>query len=104
MHVTSAAACLCPPLQIVTVADTGIDTGVANTLLPPLRHAFATGGQAHIIDDAGRGNASDTDGHGTHVCCSVVGADANHGGISGTAPEADHAIHTCIQRHQRHRS
>ena len=70
--------------QVVAVADTGLDTGKDATMHPDLK------GQSKSIIALGRqGDASDTDGHGTHVAGSVVGTGAaSNGQIKGMAPGA----------------
>lgn len=72
--------------QVVTVADTGFDMGdKANT-----HPAFAN--RVRDLIPIGREKlTSDTNGHGTHVCGSVLGngkSDAMGGSIQGAAPEA----------------
>jgi serine protease AprX len=72
--------------QLVAVGDTGFDKG-STTDVPP---AFA--GRVLKLYALGRsGNASDPDGHGTHVAGSVLG-DGNSptmgGAIQGAAPKA----------------
>ncbi|MEP7009142.1 MAG: S8 family serine peptidase [Acidobacteriota bacterium] len=70
--------------QIVAVADTGLDTGDLNNLLADFQ------GRVIALVPLGRpGDASDPDGHGTHVAGSVLGDGANSNGtIRGTAPAA----------------
>ncbi len=71
--------------QIVAVADTGLDTGVNDaTMLDDFQ------GRIVNIFALGRpGNASDPDGHGTHVAGSVLGNGANSNQrVRGTAPAA----------------
>lgn len=71
--------------QIVAVADTGFDRGLPDDVHP----AFA--GRVVQLYALGRqGQASDPDGHGTHVCGSVLGdGDSTKlGRIQGTAPKA----------------
>jgi serine protease AprX len=71
--------------QIVAIADTGFDTGTPDDVHP----AFA--GRVLKLYPLGRvGDASDPDGHGTHVAGSVLGDGALNDGtaIRGTAPKA----------------
>jgi subtilisin family serine protease len=70
--------------QIVAVCDTGFDRGVINQAHP----AFA--GRVHRLYALGRPTASDPNGHGTHVCGSVLGDGVMNDGtqVRGTAPEA----------------
>jgi serine protease AprX len=71
--------------QIVCVADTGFDRGVTSDV-----HA-AFQGRVVRLYALGRSNAaSDPDGHGTHVCGSVLGELTARDGtvIRGTAPAA----------------
>ncbi len=72
--------------QLVAVGDTGFDQGSTNHVHP----AFA--GRVVKLYALGRnGDASDPDGHGTHVCGSVLGdgnSPAMGGVIQGTAPKA----------------
>jgi len=71
--------------QIVAVADTGFDKGATNDVHP----AFA--GRLIKLYALGRtGNASDPDGHGTHVAGSVLGDGTMQNGtrVRGTAPAA----------------
>jgi serine protease AprX len=70
--------------QIVCVADTGFDRGATDDVHP----AFE--GRVLRLYALGRDNASDPDGHGTHVCGSVLGdLTAGDGTIvRGTAPAA----------------
>jgi hypothetical protein len=72
--------------QIVNVADTGFDLGSTTNVHP----AF-TGRVVRLVPLGRPGKADDPDGHGTHVCGSVLGngASAAMGGvIQGTAPKA----------------
>jgi subtilisin family serine protease len=71
--------------QIVGIADTGLDTGVNDaTMLDDFE------GRVVSIFALGRpGDASDTQGHGTHVAGSVLGNGTNSSGmIRGTAYNA----------------
>ena len=72
--------------QVVAVADTGFDRGSTTDTHP----AFT--GRVKKLYPLGRPNdASDTDGHGTHVCGSVLGNGTStilNLSIQGTAPEA----------------
>lgn len=79
--------------QIVAVADSGLDTGNANTV-----HQDVRGRIAQAFGLGRPGNWSDPNGHGTHVTGSVLGngsrsgaIPANHqyaGSAAGSAPEA----------------
>jgi serine protease AprX len=65
--------------QIVGVADTGLDNA----------HPDLAGNIAKLIGRGRPGDASDLNGHGTHVCGSIIGnGSASNGAIRGTAPEA----------------
>ncbi|MFH1127733.1 MAG: S8 family serine peptidase [archaeon] len=69
--------------EIITIADSGLDTGVISTLHPDLR------GRVIRIDDMGTGTKADLTGHGTHVAASAVGSGKASGGKeSGSAPKA----------------
>lgn len=74
--------------QIVCVADTGLDKGsdtdVHEAFAGRIKHLFAWGRSEKNLTD-------DLDGHGTHVCGSVLGKGkhSSQGLIQGTAPEAD---------------
>ena len=68
--------------QTVAVADTGLDDA----------HPDFAGRIAKLIARGRTGDASDPNGHGTHVCGSVLGAgQASAGRYRGTAPAA-----TCV--------
>ncbi|TVY75067.1 Serine protease/ABC transporter B family protein tagB [Fusarium oxysporum f. sp. cubense] len=72
--------------QIVTVADTGFDTGDKNKT-----HEAFTGRVQKLIPIGRSSKTNDPDGHGTHVCGSVLGdghSERMGGPIQGTAPEA----------------
>jgi serine protease AprX len=70
--------------QIVAIADTGFDKGVTDDVHP----AFA--GRVLRLYPLGREDASDPDGHGTHVAGSVLGDGMMQDGtlVRGTAPRA----------------
>ena len=70
--------------QIIAVCDTGFDTG------DPLDLPTAFAGRVLKLVALGRPTASDPDGHGTHVCGSVLGDGTSpaYGRIRGTAPKA----------------
>jgi serine protease AprX len=68
--------------QIVAVGDTGVDSA----------HPAFKGRIKKAIALGRPGKTNDSDGHGTHVCGSVLGSDTLQGGggpIQGTAPEAE---------------
>ncbi|KAF5560647.1 serine protease ABC transporter B family tagB [Fusarium phyllophilum] len=72
--------------QTVTVADTGFDTGDTNST-----HQAFTGRVKKLIPIGRSTKTNDTDGHGTHVCGSVLGdghSEKMGGPIQGTAPAA----------------
>ena len=72
--------------QVVAVADTGFDIGKTDDTHP----AF-TGRVVKLYGVGRQGMADDPDGHGTHVCGSVLGDGISNpmgGPIQGTAPEA----------------
>ncbi|KAF5989474.1 serine protease/ABC transporter B family protein tagB [Fusarium bulbicola] len=72
--------------QIVTVADTGFDTGDENKT-----HEAFTGRVKKLIPIGRSSKTNDSDGHGTHVCGSVLGdghSEKMGGSIQGTAPQA----------------
>ncbi len=70
--------------QIVSVIDSGLDTGKLDTIHPDFR------GQLQKLVAVGRpNNASDIDGHGTHVAGSIVGnGSMSEGEVKGMAPGA----------------
>lgn len=70
--------------QIIGVADTGLDTGVAETLHPDFKNRVLA------VYPLGRsGDASDFHGHGTHVAGSALGGGAaSEGRLKGMAPES----------------
>ena len=76
--------------QIVAVGDTGVDSA---------HPAFKGSGRIRRTIPLGRPNSTnDPDGHGTHVCGSVLGSDTLQGGgpIQGTAPEAQLVIQSLL--------
>ena len=82
---TQAAGTMRGEGQIVCVCDTGFDRGVSNDVHP----AFE--GRVVRLYALGRPHAAtDPNGHGTHVCGSVLGDLTAHDGtiIRGTAPAA----------------
>jgi subtilisin family serine protease len=65
--------------EIVAVADTGLDES----------HQDFAGRIERVVALGRTGDASDPDGHGTHVCASIAGdGAASNGEIRGTAPGA----------------
>ncbi len=72
--------------QIVGMADTGLDTGVAATLAPDFNGAVQKGLGFGI---GAKGGWEDPMGHGTHVAGSVLGrGTASGGALKGAAYEA----------------
>ncbi|KAK0709893.1 peptidase S8/S53 domain-containing protein [Lasiosphaeria miniovina] len=72
--------------QIVTVADTGFDKGSTTDA-----HAAFSGRVVGLLPIGRPKDTNDIDGHGTHVCGSVLGngtSDKMGGVIQGIAPEA----------------
>lgn len=70
--------------QIIGIADTGLDTGVRETLHPDLKSKMVA-----IYALGRKGDASDPNGHGTHVAGSAYGkGDASQGRYRGIAPAA----------------
>ena len=65
--------------QIVAVADTGLDTGNADTLSPDVKGRIA---KTYCLGRPTPCDWSDPNGHGTHVSGSVLG----NGSASGSAP------------------
>lgn len=72
--------------QVVCVADTGFDNGTKDRSHPAFKDRIA-----ELYNLGHRSSADDPDGHGTHVCGSVLGdgfSETMGGVIQGTAPEA----------------
>ncbi|KAH0172303.1 NAD(P)-binding protein, partial [Aureobasidium melanogenum] len=73
--------------QVVAVADTGLDRGDLKDVHP----AFA--GRVRELIPIGRpGKTNDTDGHGTHVCGSILGSKVSSAVdklVEGIAPQAE---------------
>ncbi|KEF54028.1 uncharacterized protein A1O9_09823 [Exophiala aquamarina CBS 119918] len=87
--------------QIVAVADTGFDRGsVTDT------HEAFDGRVVKLIPlgrpprGSTRGKADDPDGHGTHVCGSVLGSgsSSSEGKIEGTAPGAELIVQSLLSK------
>lgn len=69
---------------IIGIADTGLDTGVRETLHPDLKSKLVA-----LYALGRKGDASDPNGHGTHVAGSAYGkGDASQGRYRGVAPAA----------------
>jgi hypothetical protein len=80
--------------QLVAVGDTGFDRGSTSDVHP----AF-TGRVVKLYALGRTGDASDPDGHGTHVAGSVLGdgVSTNMGGaIQGTAPKANLVLQSLL--------
>src|SRR5205823_7100944 len=85
--------------QVVAVADTGLDMGSVDSISTDFRGRVR---RAYAINRVASGDWSDLNGHGTHVCGSVLGAGAlsgadpaSHlydGSFAGMAPEASLVI------------
>lgn len=70
--------------QIIGVMDSGLDTGVVNTVHPDLRDRLQVAPIAYA-----RTEWSDLSGHGTHVAGSIVGTGVQSSGTNkGVAPAA----------------
>jgi serine protease AprX len=80
--------------EIVGVGDTGFDTGDENNC-----HA-AFGNRVLRLYDMGRGSADDPNGHGTHVCGSVLGDGTVAGApVQGTVPKANLVVQSWFNGH-----
>ena len=86
--------------QVVAVADTGFDKGNRTGDVHP---AFVGRVQKIYVRARGKADAADPDGgegHGTHVCGSVLGDATSQGlgvRIQGTAPEARLVMQVCYK-------
>jgi hypothetical protein len=80
--------------EIVAVNDTGFDKGSTSNV-----HAAFTGRVLKLYPLGRPGSADDPEGHGTHVCGSVLG-DGNSasmgGSIQGTAPKAKLVVQSLL--------
>jgi len=87
--------------QIVAVADTGFDRGSETDV-----HEAFDGRVLKVIPlgrpprGSVKGNADDPDGHGTHVCGSVLGSGTSEsqGKLEGTAPGAKLIVQSTLSR------
>ncbi|GFF81177.1 hypothetical protein IFM62136_10465 [Aspergillus lentulus] len=82
--------------QVVAVADTGFDKGSTTDTHPAFKNRVK---QLYALGRAGK--SDDPDGHGTHVCGSVLGDgfSATMGGaIRGTAPKASLVVQSLLDR------
>jgi subtilisin family serine protease len=85
--------------QVVAVADTGLDLGNMDRLSTDFRGRVR---RAYALNRTATGDWSDLNGHGTHVCGSILGAGvlsgadpsqhAYEGSFAGMAPEASLVI------------
>ncbi len=74
--------------QVVCVADTGFDTGDITNC----HHAFQGRVRSvHALGRSGTNEADDPDGHGTHVCGSVLGKGqhSSQGNVEAAASESE---------------
>jgi serine protease AprX len=80
--------------EVIGVGDTGFDTGDA-------AHCHAAFGDRVLrLYDMGRGSADDPNGHGTHVCGSVLGDGMVAGArVQGTAPRANLVVQSWFDGH-----
>ena len=90
---------------VVTVGDSGQDTGVNDSTMHDDFEDHIWGIRSWPITSSGQGScpgnsnfddgAADDNGHGTHVAGSVLGdGTASSGQIQGSAPEADLLVHS----------
>lgn len=87
--------------QIVAVADTGFDRGSETDV-----HEAFDGRVLEVIPlgrpprGSAKGKADDPDGHGTHVCGSVLGSgtSSSEGKIEGTAPGAKLIVQSVLSK------
>ncbi|KAL2817711.1 putative subtilisin [Aspergillus cavernicola] len=79
--------------QIVAVADTGFDNGNTTNV----HHAFE-GRFIKLYPSRQRDASDDPDGHGTHVCGSVLGSGHSNieGRVEGVAPGADLIVQSLL--------
>ncbi|MFH1642245.1 MAG: S8 family serine peptidase [Nanoarchaeota archaeon] len=69
--------------EVITIADSGLDTGTIKTLHPDIKNNVIS------ISDEGTGTKKDFAGHGTHVTAIAVGTGkASDGRQRGSAPKA----------------
>ncbi|KAJ5480021.1 Peptidase S8/S53subtilisin/kexin/sedolisin [Penicillium desertorum] len=82
--------------QVVAVADTGFDKGSTTDTHPAFLNRVK-----HLYDLGRSGKSDDPDGHGTHVCGSVLGdgfSSTMGGRIMGTAPKASLVVQSLLDR------
>lgn len=91
--------------ETIAVADTGLDNGTLVDIHPSFAKAKIAFGKDYT-KGTGADDFSDTDGHGTHVCGSIVGDSTttfNNGSadvqlqIQGTAPQAQLLVQKVVQ-------
>jgi serine protease AprX len=82
--------------QVVAVADTGFDKGSTTNVHPAFTGRVA---KLYALGRTSPAKANDPDGHGTHVCGSVLGkgnSPSMGGAILGTAPAAKLVVQSLI--------